>query len=444
VGLRSASYSLQSIKLIAFHNNGGAVQTGAISLCQCRECLATGCGGRFRQRIHDIPVIGDDPHAQQIIAEVAKWGVVDAITADGGIRIEAVVVTAVNRIASRSEVPVLPEIRRKDSVDTTDVETGVGRYTGGLHVRCAGIQGKPATWLYLLDCSITLEIAHDILHMDAARVGAVDDRDGAAAHLLGEAAQEGVLAGHEGDDGDELSGGTVFEPEASRGGQDANIPARGIVGGAGAVGHPVWLVGVERGQAKLPGVSETTDQLAWVNPVLLVEFIVEIARWRVEMHKGGYTARAGGGNLPVQRRRHRQKTNGNENALQYAFHNSILPGDRNLAIPGMKICLTTGRSWRLHPALLGMNHPLQRFRHKFGMGHPRTSRPIHQRLIAVANVADVLGFVFVNGRIRINEPDRPAQPLDVGRLGCQERPSRPGAELVAVLPDHLHVVLFRL
>src|SRR5262249_21981753 len=56
-----------------------------------------------------------------------------------------------------------------------------------------------------------------------------------------------------------------------------------------------------------------------------------------------------------------------------------------------------------------MNYPLQRFRHKFGVSHPRTSGPVHQRLIAVAHIADVLGLVLVNDRIRITEPDRSAQ-----------------------------------
>ena len=83
--------------------------------------------------------------------------------------------------------------------------------------------------------------------------------------------------------------------------------------------------------------------------------------------------------------------------------------------PEFKTLLTTMPcdpkvSGRLHSVGLRPDGPLQRFGDPLGVRHSRTSRPQHQRLVAVTDVADVLGLVLVDRRIGIREANAFADP----------------------------------
>ena len=74
---------------------------------------------------------------------------------------------------------------------------------------------------------------------------------------------------------------SFHRPSSAGGGQDAEVSAVGISGRAGAVRHPVYLVPVAGGPV-CRARAETTDQLRWVDAVVLVEGIVVVARRRIE------------------------------------------------------------------------------------------------------------------------------------------------------------------
>src|SRR5205085_9094827 len=119
--------------------------------------------------------------------------------------------------------------------------------------------------------------------------------DSAAVDGLREAGLKGVLVGQEGEDGDEEDRGAVVKFEASSSRQDAEIPRRRIIDAARRVSHPVRLRGNGRGRPKLAGTAKTQYQPGRVNAILLVEGIVEIARWRIKSYEIRYSTRGIGG-----------------------------------------------------------------------------------------------------------------------------------------------------
>src|SRR5215472_17392505 len=111
----------------------------------------------------DVPKVGDDPHAQQVIAEITEWG------------------TTVNWSPVRGKSPVVPERGR---CHTGHRKTRLRPIPHG----SAGRRRKNAVGQDLLVRGVRLEVADDIDHLDPPGV---------------RRAREETLIQHEGDDGNE-------------------------------------------------------------------------------------------------------------------------------------------------------------------------------------------------------------------------------------------------
>jgi hypothetical protein len=91
-----------------------------------------------------------------------------------------------------------------------------------------------------------------------------------------------------------------------------------------------------------------------------------------------------------------------------------------------------------------VHHPSEGFDYPGCVSHARTGGPKNERFVAVANVADMLGLVFVDGGFGISEPDALADLLDVRRFACEEGPTRSGVPTFPVVPDYIHGIFLRL
>src|ERR1700686_5073140 len=133
----------------------------------------------------------------------------------------------------------------------------------------------------------------------------------------------------------------------------------------------------------------------------------------------------------------------------FAWSSSVDPpansklGIRNVRNSRGESLWTAKVSGRLHVIYVGPNRPRDGLGNVGRVGHPRAGCPQHPRLGPIANVADMLLLVLVDNRIGDLEADGLAEPLQVVVLASQESPPRPGLESVAVMPDRVHVVPFR-
>src|SRR5262249_55620090 len=109
------------VELMSGQDNGSSIQIKAVLGADGREYIFTGLNrgvGRLCE-----PEIRDDPHAQQIVAEIAEGRVIEGrLLAILVFRVDAVAVAAIHRVAIGGEPPVLPEIGGEHSVDAAEIE----------------------------------------------------------------------------------------------------------------------------------------------------------------------------------------------------------------------------------------------------------------------------------------------------------------------------------
>src|SRR5947209_2344029 len=98
-GIGSNLGTLQEVKLVPGLNDRGSIQAGAVDRSQRRQHLtALGSLVRSKTRINE-PEVGDDPHAQQVVTEIAE-------------RAAWALGAAVNGVAIARKPPILPQVRR--------------------------------------------------------------------------------------------------------------------------------------------------------------------------------------------------------------------------------------------------------------------------------------------------------------------------------------------
>src|SRR5258708_9539190 len=270
------------VQLIGRLDDRRSVQAEPILVPYLRKYGTTywaGAGG-----IHREPEVGDDPCAQDVIAEVPKRAVCGR-SAKG-----IIAVAAVNGVAIGGEPPILPEVGRRDAGHRKT------RRFACTHGSARSKRKRPAVGHPLPERAVGLEVADDVHHLDVA--------------FVGDAGEE-VLVRQEGNDGDEVCRRSrAIIDVAAGGGQDAYVLFVGIVGAASRVGHPVGL-GATRGRAKLAEKPEALArcriQLSNVDAVCGIEGIIEVAgRMVVVIHdtlRGG----AGGGRKQQCQRREEEK-----------------------------------------------------------------------------------------------------------------------------------------
>src|ERR1700733_11590968 len=78
------------------------------------------------------------------------------------------------------------------------------------------------------------------------------------------------------------------------------------------------------------------------------------------------------------------------------------------------------------------------------MSYARACGPEHKGLVAVANVADVLGLILVDGGLRVRESDTLANLFNIAGLASEEGPAGTGVPRIAVGSNRIEVVFFRL
>src|SRR5215471_4417023 len=260
IGLRKVPLRLEAIEVrIESRIERRSVQAQAILGRQVRKyfpAFRAGIGG-----IHRVPEVGDDPHAQEVVAEIPERAVAGLMILGKGI----IVIAAVNGVAIGGKSPILPELGCSDAGHRkTRRFAGTHGPTRG---ESEGPVGQP-----LFRRGVGLEVAHDVYHLDVA--------------FVGDAGEE-ILVRQEGNDGDELCRrARAIIDIAAGGGQDADVLAGGIVGAASRVAHPVGLAAA-RGRTKLAENPEALTrrrvQLSEVDAVRGIKGIVEIARRMVEV-----------------------------------------------------------------------------------------------------------------------------------------------------------------
>src|SRR5713101_6751994 len=321
-GIGSNLGALQEVKLVACLNERSPVQAGAVDGGQGREHLtALGRLVWSKTRINE-PEVGDDPHAQQVVAEVAEGA---AGTTGAG----------VYGVAIARKPPILPEVRGGHG--RSDVTAGIDRVAhikagrGASAHAAAGSGSESAVRQKLLGPGVGLEAPDEGLRGEAAGIQAVSDRDFVVAFEEREVPRvEERLGMREGDDGDEVRrrlAAIIYVPCC--GGQDADIGGVRVVDRARAVVHPVFLTvlgGWRTGQAEEPEacVPRLVQFGIWVvgqDAVRLVEGVVEVAGGSVKHRKllravGAAAGRGGRGRLRRERSRQRKNRNANEKSLQ--------------------------------------------------------------------------------------------------------------------------------
>src|SRR2546422_8182773 len=89
-------------------------------------------------------------------------------------------------------------------------------------------------------------------------------------------------------------------------------------------------------------------------------------------------------------------------------------------------------------------HPGDRFGNRLRGGQPRTGAAQLKRLVAVADVADRVSLVPIDGRVGVGESKLAAQQLDITRVAGQEQPPWSCAVQSRVLLECTGRVLLRL
>src|SRR5262249_16104086 len=242
--------TFKEVQLVSGFDYGRSVQTYAVFLAKSGQHLVTLDGLARTKPSVGVPEIGYDPHAQNVVAEIAERR------------------ASVNGAPVGGKSPILSEPGSRDTcyVKTVILQGRVAHAPAG-----RGLEG--AIRQNLFERGVSLKVAHYIFHLDTAGVRHVG---------------EVVNARHESDDTDELGRGTRPIVYVAAGGrQDADVCAVGI--GVRVVHHPIQLPGQESRRSLLPEDSEARGgsliQLAHADTVCVVEVIVEIKRWRVKMNE---------------------------------------------------------------------------------------------------------------------------------------------------------------
>src|SRR5215470_12979403 len=292
------------VQLIGRLDDRRSVQAQSMLGRQVRKyfpAFRAGIGG-----IHRVPEVGDDPHAQEVVAEISERAVAGLMILAKGI----IVVAAVDSVAIGGKSPILPELGCSDA-GHRKTRRFAGTHGPARRER-EGPVGQP-----LFRRGVGLEVAHDVYHLDVA--------------FVGDAGEE-ILVRQEGNDGDELiRRARAIIDIAAGGGQDADVLAGGIVGAASRVAHPVGLAAA-RGRTKLAENPEALTrrrvQLSDVDAVRGIKGIVEIARRMVEVLALRYCGGAGGRGLGEgagadhkQQCQRRKEENG---VLSFGLHGLVL------------------------------------------------------------------------------------------------------------------------
>src|SRR5215471_1144254 len=202
----------------------------------------------------NVPEVRYDPHAEQVVTEVAKRG------------------TAVNRASIAGKSPILPQPwgRHAGHIKTVVLEIGI--------THCSARRGLEDTVRGdLLYCSVGLERTHDVHHLNAA--------------LVCNPSEE-ILIGQEGNQRNEISrgaGAVIYVSRCCR--EDTHIVVVRI--GVRIVNYPVHLPIASR-RARLSEEPESSPrssvQLSYIDSVCRIKCIVEIeGRW-VEAREVGPAA----------------------------------------------------------------------------------------------------------------------------------------------------------
>ena len=177
LAFRSAVVGLKLVvKFVSRQDNGEPIRTKAVGITDGLEYgTADWVGGVWRLQ---EPEIGEDPHAQQIVAEIAERAIVDA-AAHGRIGADAVAIAAIHGIAIGGEPPILPEIRSGNIGDRVAVDEGIVHRKAwirnwmslvGIHTDRAGASGELTIRQKLVLRGVSLEIAYEVLRADPAGV----------------------------------------------------------------------------------------------------------------------------------------------------------------------------------------------------------------------------------------------------------------------------------
>src|SRR5215470_5605480 len=135
-------------------------------------------GAAFRVvRGRGEPEIGNDPHAQQIVAEISKGAVAKSVLTIIVISVNAVGVAAVHGVAVGSEPPILPQLRSGNIGNGVAIRVlGIGhrkarrgRRQQALHAGCTRIAGKYAI-RELVERCISFKVGDDFLLADSAGI----------------------------------------------------------------------------------------------------------------------------------------------------------------------------------------------------------------------------------------------------------------------------------
>src|SRR5712692_963107 len=314
-------FALQEVKLVGRLDDRRPVQADSVDGAQGREHLTALGSLVWSKTSVRVPEVGDDPHAQQVVAEIAEW----AAWATG---------TAVNGVAIARKPPILPQVRGGDvRNDVTARIGGIAHVKAGrgasAHFAARG-GSESAVRQNLLDPGVSLEAADEGFRGEAAGIQAVSDRDGVVAFLKREVPRvEETLGMREGDDGDKVRrrlAAIIYV--TCCGGQDADTGVIRVVDRARAVLHPIFIVAArgwragqaEEPEAPVPRLVQFGIGVVGQNAVRLVEGVVEVAgrsvKHRELLAAVGAAAGRGGRGLRRERCRQRKNRNANEKSLQ--------------------------------------------------------------------------------------------------------------------------------